>query len=1348
MKRRISKFLTAALCIVLLVAALAVYAAADDSAVPTVVYLDGTNGSDDNNGSAADKAVATLKKAYEVLLAAEGGVKDRADAEGVIVVCGTTTQSSDFANTAATALEHKGTVTYTSIYNNVNYAETKGAKMIFATTGSSELRIQMGGPTVYSKVTISALGTKKSVTIYTAAALTVEQDAVVEATLGTEKFFIRGGYAYKTTSDSIAVTLNTGTYSFVAPSNAESASAGIYSVTVGGTAKVDRLIGGETNKSGAGTNGSATITVNEGAAVTNLYVCGDYGVIADATVVLNGGTVGTLASRREGKSGTANNITVCLVGNEALPGNTIAAMGSANFKGTRTLVLKDRTSASETVDSIWDVVQVTGSSTVTMAAAMPVDTALVVDAGSTVTLVAADDHTYTGEGTVIYTHEHKWVEDTTKRVAGSCTSEGSVSYYCDIASCSASKTESTGFEHDIIDGVCSKCGSRDDVVYVKDGGTGDGRTADTAVGNLEAAYEALLSRTNIKDNSKANGTIVICGKLTISQHFNYYSEITHAGTVTYTGSYGGTDYDGVLLIYAASKDALTPKDEHRFQLGGPTVMENLTLDRGSGSAGASLTIYAGTSLVMAETVKVVNTNWVGTYAEPVAGLTDEQINTMKLSAHRGYQPMGPENSILSFTAAGELGFDYIETDVYMTKDGVLVCVHDSTLKRTTNDDSGTSVMDMTYEEILKYKIDTASYGYDITQADQNKLYVPTFREYLEICKKYGCKPFIEIKDYREDTLKAIINMALEYFPAEDIVMSCISIEPLQTSYSINPNLFHHLIWGADQSDAGYTRSIGILSQMKNSEGKVYAGIAFNITNLHLEENYNTAKGWIEKANAVGLQTCLRGADDMTQVRLMFELGIDYYPTNKTTPAMLEQLKTGVKGGWNFGSASGGKIFIRGGSRTGTTAEDVSITLLGGIYDFVAPSNAEAESTGSYSITVGGNAFVSRLIAGETYGKATGDRVSSVVTIQNEATVKNLYLAGDAVNTQNVTVNILGGTVSAMEENRGTNGKAENVTVNIASVDLLPATVSISKNTVITGSKVLMIGGTGSLGDAAAWDKLVANDGALITLTGTYPENLEKVGSGKFCIYDQSFAFETVGTIKEDGKGVALGSDIPYTLNGSGELRVVWYTDQGGQKGKALTDAPAEAGTYWVGVSVAETANANGALCHGAVEEQLIRFTISHVLEKVEALASTCTGEGNVAHYHCSVCGRNFKDAEGAQEIADVTDPAAGHALTRVEAKEPTATEDGNIAYYVCAECGKLYADTEGKTEIALVDTVLKATGNDTSDDAGSNTGDTSGNTGDVSSNTGDDTIVMPFVLLMILSAAGISVLTLEKRKMI
>ena len=353
-----------------------------------------------------------------------------------------------------------------------------------------------------------------------------------------------------------------------------------------------------------------------------------------------------------------------------------------------------------------------------------------------------------------------------------------------------------------------------------------------------------------------------------------------------------------------------------------------------------------------------------------------------------------------------------------------------------------------------------------------------------------------------------------------------------------------------------------------------------------------------------------------------------------------------------------------------------------------------------------------------------------------------------MNTQNVTVNILGGTVSAMEENRGTNGKAENVTVNIASVDLLPATVSISKNTVITGSKVLMIGGTGSLGDAAAWDKLVANDGALITLTGTYPENLEKVGSGKFCIYDQSFAFETVGTIKEDGKGVALGSDIPYTLNGSGELRVVWYTDQGGQKGKALTDAPAEAGTYWVGVSVAETANANGALCHGAVEEQLIRFTISHVLEKVEALASTCTGEGNVAHYHCSVCGRNFKDAEGAQEIADVTDPAAGHALTRVEAKEPTATEDGNIAYYVCAECGKLYADAEGKTEIALVDTVLKATGNDTSDDAGSNTGDTSGNTGDVSSNTGDDTIVMPFVLLMILSAAGISVLTLEKRKMI
>ncbi len=54
-------------------------------------------------------------------------------------------------------------------------------------------------------------------------------------------------------------------------------------------------------------------------------------------------------------------------------------------------------------------------------------------------------------------------------------------------------------------------------------------------------------------------------------------------------------------------------------------------------------------------------------------------------AHRGSRELWPENTWYGFDAAvGRLGYRYIETDVQVTKDGVVVVFHDDTLDRTTN----------------------------------------------------------------------------------------------------------------------------------------------------------------------------------------------------------------------------------------------------------------------------------------------------------------------------------------------------------------------------------------------------------------------------------------------------------------------------------------------------------------------------------------------------------------------------------------------------------------------------------------------------------------------------------------
>ncbi|WP_235822818.1 glycerophosphodiester phosphodiesterase [Cytobacillus massiliigabonensis] len=52
--------------------------------------------------------------------------------------------------------------------------------------------------------------------------------------------------------------------------------------------------------------------------------------------------------------------------------------------------------------------------------------------------------------------------------------------------------------------------------------------------------------------------------------------------------------------------------------------------------------------------------------------------------HRGASAYAPEHTIASYQLARDLGADYIEIDLQMTKDNVLVAMHDQSVDRTTN----------------------------------------------------------------------------------------------------------------------------------------------------------------------------------------------------------------------------------------------------------------------------------------------------------------------------------------------------------------------------------------------------------------------------------------------------------------------------------------------------------------------------------------------------------------------------------------------------------------------------------------------------------------------------------------
>lgn len=71
-------------------------------------------------------------------------------------------------------------------------------------------------------------------------------------------------------------------------------------------------------------------------------------------------------------------------------------------------------------------------------------------------------------------------------------------------------------------------------------------------------------------------------------------------------------------------------------------------------------------------------------------------------AHRGGAYDGLENSMEAFEACVKLGYRYIETDVHLTKDGVVVALHDGDLRRVAG--ARASIGNLTWDELRSFQI--------------------------------------------------------------------------------------------------------------------------------------------------------------------------------------------------------------------------------------------------------------------------------------------------------------------------------------------------------------------------------------------------------------------------------------------------------------------------------------------------------------------------------------------------------------------------------------------------------------------------------------------------------------------
>ena len=126
-------------------------------------------------------------------------------------------------------------------------------------------------------------------------------------------------------------------------------------------------------------------------------------------------------------------------------------------------------------------------------------------------------------------------------------------------------------------------------------------------------------------------------------------------------------------------------------------------------------------------------------------------------AHRGASNYAPENTMASFQKAVDLGFDYIELDVRLSKDQELVVIHDEDVSRTTNGIG--AIGDYTVEELKK--LDAGSWF----SQDFNDERIPLLEEVLlKFGKKIGI--LIDVKSPETqpdmvDILSSLLSFHIE-----------------------------------------------------------------------------------------------------------------------------------------------------------------------------------------------------------------------------------------------------------------------------------------------------------------------------------------------------------------------------------------------------------------------------------------------------------------------------------------------------------------------------------------------------------------------------------------------------------
>lgn len=245
---------------------------------------------------------------------------------------------------------------------------------------------------------------------------------------------------------------------------------------------------------------------------------------------------------------------------------------------------------------------------------------------------------------------------------------------------------------------------------------------------------------------------------------------------------------------------------------------------------------------------------------------EADVSSIQVVAHRGGSLLAPENTLLAFEAGIKAKADQLELDIHLSKDDVMIIMHDPTLKRTTNQ-SGT-IGDYTVDELKQFNAASSHEGHPFTE-------IPTLKEVLDLVKDTDLELQIEIKvdndgNRYEGIEEQLVAMLNEYDLIDRSIIISFDFPSLTRIHELEPKLRRGALVSKD-----YMSKIGSKGPDAVAQGIKDLGVEFiGINHVYLSENLYAA------LRVQGLGVGAWTVNDESTMKKIAALGVDFITTDR------------------------------------------------------------------------------------------------------------------------------------------------------------------------------------------------------------------------------------------------------------------------------------------------------------------------------------------------------------------------------------------------------------------------------------------------------------------------------------